>query len=439
MVAALTRLMPAVRLTDAAFASRHRALRVILWLHLPLVVGVALLTGNGGVPGAGGHHHGGGTGSHAWLVWSMIAGVLLCAMATGITRSRRAGALAVAFGLLFGAAALVHAGGGMTDLHFHFFVVLALISMYQDWLVLLPSVLLVASHHLGIGTVAANALYNNPVAQRNPLAYALLHAAFVLAMVAGSIAYWRFAGTAQAEADASRELATADSEAALRRVADDASGREAAAAADANAQLQRSEELATRLEAVLGSVADSGVRLGAEAGEAMESFESALAGVTRRVDVATKDLEAALDGSTTARRVITGLEAAIAEIATVAGLIQSVADQTKLLALNATIEAARAGEAGKGFGVVANEVKELAAETAAATARIESTVAQVTAGASAVAEAVTGVAHRLTVVAETQRQVTASLTEQTGLAARTRVSIAEAAQQVSATATGHRL
>jgi methyl-accepting chemotaxis protein len=365
--------------------------------------------------------------------------VLLCAVATGVTRSRRGGALAVALGLLFGSAALVHAGGGMTDLHFHFFVVLALVSMYQDWLVLVPSVLLVAVHHLGIGTVAANALYSNPTAQRNALAYALLHAAFVLAMVAASIAYWRFAATAQREADASREHATADSEAALRRVADEAAQREAAAVADARAQLHRSEELATKLEAVLASVADSGVRLGTEAGEAMESFESALAGVNRRVDVATRDLEAALDDSTTARRVITSLETAIAEIATVAGLIQSVADQTKLLALNATIEAARAGEAGKGFGVVANEVKELAAETAAATARIESTVAQVTAGASAVTEAVTGMAHRLGLVADTQRQVTASLTEQTGLAARTRISVAEAAQQVSATAAGYGL
>ena len=40
----------------------------------------------------------------------------------------------------------------------------------------------------------------------------------------------------------------------------------------------------------------------------------------------------------------------------------------RLLALNATIEAARAGDAGKGFAVVANEVKELAEQTAKATA-----------------------------------------------------------------------
>ena len=65
------------------------------------------------------------------------------------------------------------------------------------------------------------------------------------------------------------------------------------------------------------------------------------------------------------------LEAEALKIDKVTEVINEISEQTNLLALNATIEAARAGEAGKGFGVVANEIKELARQTATATLQIK--------------------------------------------------------------------
>ncbi|HMA50356.1 MAG TPA: methyl-accepting chemotaxis protein [Magnetospirillaceae bacterium] len=93
-----------------------------------------------------------------------------------------------------------------------------------------------------------------------------------------------------------------------------------------------------------------------------------------------------------------GLREAMDRVAKVSGEIRTVARQTNMLAMNATIEAARAGEAGKGFAVVASEVKNLARQTAEATARIDETLAALT-------EQVRRLGERMAVSAEKAAQV----------------------------------
>ncbi|MGL4728159.1 MAG: methyl-accepting chemotaxis protein [Bosea sp. (in: a-proteobacteria)] len=85
----------------------------------------------------------------------------------------------------------------------------------------------------------------------------------------------------------------------------------------------------------------------------------------------------ARESAGTARSHSSELDRAVADIKASAKLVETIAAQTNLLALNATIEAARAGEAGRGFAVVAQEVKQLAAQSAQATAEIQQRIGSI--------------------------------------------------------------
>jgi hypothetical protein len=68
---------------------------------------------------------------------------------------------------------------------------------------------------------------------------------------------------------------------------------------------------------------------------------------------------------------LTALQAEVHQFATES---ETIASRTNLLALNAAIEAARSGEAGRGFAVVAQEVKSLAGQARASSAKFRDEV-----------------------------------------------------------------
>jgi diguanylate cyclase (GGDEF)-like protein len=98
---------------------------------------------------------------------------------------------AAVLGLIISSAILVHLSGGVIEMHFHFFVMLGVITLYQDWLPFGLALAYVVVHHSVLGLLAPAQVFNHPAAQRGPLKWALLHGAFVLAASVAYLVNWR--------------------------------------------------------------------------------------------------------------------------------------------------------------------------------------------------------------------------------------------------------
>lgn len=145
----------------------------------------------------------------------------------------------------------------------------------------------------------------------------------------------------------------------------------------------------------------------------MEEMVASIKEIARSTNESSQMAKSTMSQATMTNATIAKLGASSQEIGDVIKVISSIAQQTNLLALNATIEAARAGEAGRGFTVVANEVKELAKQTARATNEITNKIGAIQKDTLLAVEAIGGISSAVERLNGISSVIAAAVEEQT--------------------------
>jgi diguanylate cyclase (GGDEF)-like protein len=169
-------------LPEPAWRLRHQVILWVLALHAVGVFGFGVVRGFGP--------------AHSLLEASPLAVTAWLASRPRFGRRMRA-ALAT-LGLLTASAVLVHLSEGQIEFHFHFFVMLFVITFYQDWATFLLAIAYVGVDHGVVGLLAPQAVYNHAEAWRSPLKWAGVHALFVAGASVAAVANWRLTEKAQA-------------------------------------------------------------------------------------------------------------------------------------------------------------------------------------------------------------------------------------------------
>ncbi|MBI1994166.1 MAG: GAF domain-containing protein [Deltaproteobacteria bacterium] len=175
-------------LPENAWRNRHRFLVGLTWFHALIIALVGPALGYSWEWSLGALYRD-GTVAHTVMEGLIVA--LFAALATrGVGRAFQA--TMIGFGLMSSSAILVHLSGGYIEFHFHFFVMLAFLALYQDWIPYSLAIVYVLIHHGVVGVLWPEEVYNHTAAFNAPWTWAGIHAAFVLCASVGSMTAWRF-------------------------------------------------------------------------------------------------------------------------------------------------------------------------------------------------------------------------------------------------------
>jgi signal transduction histidine kinase len=161
-------------LDDAAWRRRHAVVQTLLVLHVPALFVFGWWQG------------------FAPLTCTLVVlPPLGCYGIASVIPGRRVASFFSTVGIVYCSAALVGLSRGSIEAHFHFFIIIGFIALYQDWVPFLWNIVFTVLSH-GLGTVfKSNLIFNHPSAQLHPWEWSAIHGAAVLFACIGMVIFWR--------------------------------------------------------------------------------------------------------------------------------------------------------------------------------------------------------------------------------------------------------
>src|SRR6476646_8860721 len=158
---------------------------LILGLHVPVLVSLGLVR----------------CYTPRTLTLVVIAPLALVGLGHLLRHHRRPASLTVTAGLVYCSAALVVLTHGTIEAHFHFFVIIGFIALYQDWAPFLVNIVFTVISH-GIGSAWQQTLiFDHVEGQQHPWLWSLIHGVAVLVACAGALLVLRVTEDTQREKD----------------------------------------------------------------------------------------------------------------------------------------------------------------------------------------------------------------------------------------------
>ncbi|MFC7097378.1 methyl-accepting chemotaxis protein [Halobaculum marinum] len=344
---------------DEQWKKRHRTILIALVAHIPFLTALGLYEGTESLV----------TGATipavpTWLVGGQAVFLVGIALLANWSRlGRRWQTALTSLGLMASSTFLVRFSGGFIEAHFHFFVVMAVVALYEDWVPFALGLVYVSGSHVIFSMIDPTNVYNHEAAIQNPWVWAGIHAVFILFLAAALMRNWF-------SIEKSREAADERMAAVERQKSQVRDAEEAMAEAK-----QRREEV-ERLNEVLESKADAYSARMARAADGE---------LTVRLDADSKS-EAMAEIGEAFNEMMDEMEAAVSDVKSVSRQVSSASGQASVGVSEASRAVDRMNEASDGIADSADEQRDLLEEVAGEMNTLSATIEEVASSAESVAE-----------------------------------------------------